>query len=116
MTTMSRRTRQNCVHRVHRLRVDCPTYLGVPECAVAPEIALLVILDRALALTDVALIAANPHLMDQEPRLDEDEAHVLRLAHDLCDHAFELRDLIARYRTAVRLTILRRAGGEDIPF
>jgi hypothetical protein len=92
-----------------RLRSLAPKTL-----AAAPELAALAMLDRALAVVISALHAEHPSLIGAlQPGADDPPAR--RHAHRLIQTARYMRCALARYRLAVRQTLLT-PDSDDLPF
>lgn len=67
----------------------------------APELAAISLLEHALALVRDALLAEHMTLIDDFHRPSE-QGRVVALASVICRRETALRDLLARYRDAVR--------------
>jgi len=85
-----------------------------PEIADAPELAALESADHALELVYRSLVAANPELVDQEPRAAAEPPPLLELASDLIHRAAALQALIALY--VEQLDSDRLSGFDDVTF
>jgi hypothetical protein len=83
--------------------------------AAAPELAALALLDRALAITMRALLAEHPPLAAQ-PCTSSPEPPCLKQARLLLDTTRPLRRALARYRIAVRQSLLTPDTDDDLPF
>ena len=73
----------------------------VPDLAFAPELGALILLDHALAVVRAALLAEHPTLIDDFHRPRE-QGRVFFLAHLICQREATLREILQRYRRAVR--------------
>jgi len=83
------------------VRPDRPRPPTVTDLLVAPELAALALLDAALQITIAALLAEHMTLID-ELRPPARDGPVVDLADAICRRASSLRDLLARYASAVR--------------
>jgi hypothetical protein len=81
----------------------------------APELAALALLDRALAIAERALIAEHP-LLAEEPAPGSVGPPCLRQARLLLGATRPLRRALARYRLAVRRSLLPPETDHDLPF
>ena len=81
----------------------------------APELAALSLLDRALAIAERALIAEHP-LLQQEADPGSVEPPCLKQARLLLGSTRPLRRALARYRLAVRRSLLPPETDHDLPF
>lgn len=66
-----------------------------------PELAVLEVLDSALAMTKFAIIAANPELTDADPERELSDIEVLAAEHVLIA-VDTLQRVAASYRRAVK--------------
>jgi hypothetical protein len=73
----------------------------VPELIDAPELATVVLLEHALDVVTDALLAEHPTLIDDFAMAREDGL-VLSYAHAIGRRAASLRNVLWRYRRAVR--------------
>lgn len=73
----------------------------VPDLVRAPELAAIFLLEHALELARDALVAEHPTLSDDLHRL-RDQGTVFRLALAICCREAALREMLRRYRRAVR--------------
>ena len=84
-----------------------------------PEIAVLEILDSALSMARLAIIAANPELTDADPDTVPEDIDVLAAEHVLIA-VDTLRRSAATYRgvinTDARRVQLSQPGADDDPF
>jgi hypothetical protein len=88
------------------------------ELARAPELATLVLLERALEVTRNALIAANPELhacLDESPAGLPWDAQA-RCASDLVDLADRIRVVLHTYRRLLAEADAVLYGADDFPF
>lgn len=83
--------------------------------AAAPELAALALLDRALAVAVRALLAEHPTLAAQ-PDPGRVEATTVAKARQLLAAIRPLRRAVARYRLAVRKSLLPHPADDDLPF
>jgi hypothetical protein len=74
---------------------------SVPDLVQAPELAAIILLEHTLAVVRDALVAEHPTLIDDLMRPREQGAVVL-LAHLICHREATLREILRRYRRAVR--------------
>lgn len=81
----------------------------------APELAALALLDRALAIAERALIAEHP-LLAEELAPGSVEPPCLKQARLLLRSTRPLRRALARYRLAVRRSLLAPESDHDLPF
>lgn len=84
-----------------RFVLQAPAAPRVPDLVVAPELAAVVLLEHALQVAADALLAEHPTLIDDfhKPR---DQGPVVFLAHAICVRSAALREILWRYRCAVR--------------
>jgi hypothetical protein len=90
----------------------------VPDFVLAPELAAIILLEYALDIAKDALLAEHPTLVD-DFALAHDDSPVLHLAHAICLRAASLRDMLRRYRHAVRdatTSACRDDADDDLPF
>jgi hypothetical protein len=81
----------------------------------APELAVLDVLDHALHVARVALIAQYPHLLGDEcGRMHLDGDPIAQSAADLIDQAFDVSIVLRRYRRAIANATTVR--DDDFPF
>jgi hypothetical protein len=73
---------------------------AVQDLVLAPELAVVVLLEHTLTMLGDALLAEHPTLLDRfnPPR---EQGAVVTIAHALRHREAELRDLLRRYRRAV---------------
>lgn len=83
--------------------------------AAAPELAALALLDRALAVAVRALLAEHPTLAVQ-PDPGRADAITVAKARQLLAVVRPLRRAVARYRLAVRKSLLPHTADDDLPF
>jgi hypothetical protein len=93
------------VKRSRRGRTDTPAPAPprVPDLAVAPELAAIILLEHALDVATDALLAEHMTLIDDFHRPRE-QGPVVSLADVICRRAAALRETLWRYRRAVRET------------
>ena len=102
-----------------RLRVDAPSPAPptVPDLVVAPELAAIMLLEHALDIASSALVAVHPTLIDDfhTPR---EQGEIVFLAHTICSREAALRELLRRYRRAVRDAAMpsTQAASDDVLF
>ncbi|MGH7440638.1 MAG: hypothetical protein ACRENE_33520 [Polyangiaceae bacterium] len=96
-------------------RRGAPAALSLVDLLNAPELAVLDVLDHALHVARVALIAQHPHLLGDEcGRVCHDGDRIARRAAELIDRALDLSGAVRRYRRAItNATALR---DDDFPF
>jgi hypothetical protein len=82
----------------------------VEQLTASPELATLAVLDAALGVAIVALVAAWPELNDLEANCPHDEP---RTALDVVQRAGDLAGAINRYRLALATADRRKY---DLPF
>lgn len=90
----------------------------VPDLVVAPELAAIILLEHALDVAAMALVAEHMTLIDDFHRTRE-QGPIVSLAHTICQRAGTLRDTLVRYRCAVRDVAASSADNaphDDIPF
>jgi hypothetical protein len=90
----------------------------VPDFVLAPELAAIILLEYGLDVAKDALLAEHPTLV-HDFALAHDDSPVLHLAHAVCLRAVSLRDMLRRYRRAVRdatRAALRDDADDDLPF
>lgn len=73
----------------------------VPELVQAPELAAVTILEHTLDVVREALLAEHPTLVDDFHRPRE-QGRILASANRICLRAAALRDMLGRYRCALR--------------
>jgi hypothetical protein len=83
------------------LPVSPPSPPTVPELALAPELAAVLLLEHAINVARQALLAEHPTLIDDFARA-RDDSPTLALAGTICRHAATLEHTLCRYRRAVR--------------
>jgi hypothetical protein len=86
----------------------------VPELALAPELAAIILLEHVLNVAQQALLAEHPTLIDDFARA-RDDGPVLALAATICRHAAALEHTLRRYRRAVRDATTQPLN-DDLPF
>ena len=79
----------------------------------APELAVVALVDHALDTLRLALLAEHP-LLDDDLAAPDDPP-VQRRARAVLDHAARLRRALDAYRREVR-RVLRELPGDDMPF
>lgn len=82
------------------VRQNPHSLLTVADLIRSPELAALALLDEALAVSRITLLAQHPEL-DGELHHDEELATATALAETLVARASDLRRLLATYRRAV---------------
>lgn len=84
-----------------RAETPAPPPPTVPDLAMAPELAAIILLEHALSVAGDALVAEHVTLIDDlhPPR---EQGAVVFLAHLICKREAALRDTLRRYRRAVR--------------
>jgi hypothetical protein len=90
----------------------------VPELALAPELAAILLLEHAINIAEQALLAEHPTLIDDFARA-RDDGPVLTLAHSICRRAAALEHTLRRYRRAVRDAVSLPQNDDprdDLPF
>ena len=89
--------------RRRRLPADTPAPAPptVPDLMFAPELAAIIVLEHALAVASDALVAEHPTLIDDFHTRCE-QGLIVSLAHRICRREAALRELLRRYRRAVR--------------
>jgi hypothetical protein len=89
------------VKRRGRTATPAPPPPRVPDLAVAPELAAILLLEHALDVATDALLAEHMTLIDDfhPPR---EQGPVVHLAEVICRRAAALRETLWRYRHAVR--------------
>ncbi len=91
----------------------------VPDLVDAPELAAIILLEHALDVAASALVAEHMTLIDDFHRPCE-QGPVLSLAYTICRRAGALRDILVRYRRAVRDAAASHADenapDDDLPF
>jgi hypothetical protein len=81
----------------------------------APELAMLDVLDHAVHVARVALIAQHPHLLgDEFERLGTDRDPIAQGAAEIIDRALGLSFALRRYRRAI--TNASTLHDDDFPF
>jgi hypothetical protein len=91
---------------------------NVPDLVGAPELAAVILLEHALGVVTDALLAEHPTLID-DFALAHSKSAVLAHAARICRRAASLRDLLRRYRCAVRdatMPVARETSDDDILF
>ena len=73
----------------------------MPDLIVAPELAAIMLLEHALNIASDALVAEHPTLID-DFRTPRENGEIVFLAHTICCREAALRELLRRYRRAVR--------------
>ncbi len=90
----------------------------VPDLVEAPELAAVILLEHALGVVTDALLAEHPTLIDDFAGASS-QSPVLAHAGTICRRAASLRDLLRRYRRAVRdatMPVARETSDDDILF
>jgi len=90
----------------------------VPDLVRAPELAAVFLLEHALGVLTDALLAEHPTLID-DFAIAHSKSAVLAHADPICRRAATLRELLCRYRRAVRdatMTVARHTSDDDILF
>ena len=82
------------------VRQNPHSLLTVLDVTRSPELAALALLDEALAVSRIVLLAQHPEL-DDELHHDEELATTTALAETLVARASDLRRLLATYRRAI---------------
>jgi hypothetical protein len=84
----------------------------VPDLVDAPELAAIILLEHALDVAVDALLAEHMTLIDDflSPR---QQGRVVSLAYTICLRAGALRDVLVRYRRAVRDAARSSAQSEN---
>jgi hypothetical protein len=80
-----------------------PSPPTVPDLVDAPELAAVMLLEHALDVVTDALLAEHPTLID-DFAMAHDNGLVLSYAHAIWRRAASLRNILWRYRRAVRDT------------
>jgi len=92
-----------------------PPALTLVDLLNAPELALLDVLDHALHVARVAIIAQHPHLLgDESGRVCTDGDPIAQGAAEIIDRAFDLAIALRRYRRAIANASTLR--DDDFPF
>jgi hypothetical protein len=92
------------------------TPLTPVDLLAAPELAAIDLLDHAVHVAGLALLAQYPHLLgDEYGRVPHDGDAVAELAERLLRRARALDRVIARYRRAVA-NAQRADSNDDLPF
>lgn len=102
--------------RVPRAPTPAPARPTVADLVDAPELAAISLLEHALALVRDALLAEHMTLIDDFQRPSE-QGRVVTLASVICRREAALRELLARYRDAVRdaaAPAARQPGDDDV--
>ena len=91
----------------------------VPDLIDAPELAAIILLEHALDVAASALVAEHLTLID-DFHLPREQGPVVSLAHTICRRAGALRNILVRYRRAVRDAAASddadSAHDDDLPF
>jgi hypothetical protein len=98
--------------------ITTPSPPTVPDLVDAPELAAIILLDHALGVVTDALLAEHPTLID-DFALAHSKSAVLAHANAICRRAASLRDLLRRYRRAVRAAttpVVRETSDDDALF
>jgi hypothetical protein len=89
--------------------------LSLVDLLNAPELAPLDLLDHAVHVARVALIAQHPHLLgDESGRLHTDGDPIVQGAAEIIDRALGLSFALRRYRRAI--TNASTLHDDDFPF
>ncbi len=83
----------------------------VDDLLAAPELAVLSVLEAAVDVTLLALLAADP--FDEGDGIASPERHAARA---LADAARHVAGAVNRYRLALALARLRERDDDDLPF
>lgn len=87
--------------------------LLAPIVRIAPELAILAVLDDVLRAALIALVAAHRSIEEPDGVL---EPPPLRRARRLASHALDLRDAVDAYRDSVLGVLGPTIPDDDIPF
>lgn len=101
--------------RAPRVPTPAPAPPNVPDLVDAPELAAISLLESALAVVRDALLAEHPTLIDDFHRPSE-QGRVVELAHAICRREAALREILGRYRHAVRDAVAppRQTSDDDV--
>lgn len=90
--------------------------LGLGELIAAPELAALDLLDHALRVATLAVLAQHPHLLgDEYGRVAHDGDPVAATAERWVLAMAKLRPILEHYRRAV-VDACHDRGNDDLPF
>lgn len=104
------------MRRARRAATSSQAPPTVPDLVDAPELAAISLLEHALAVVRDALLAEHLTLIDDFHRPSE-QGRVLALAFAICRREAALRELLGRYRHAVReaaAPAARRPSDDDV--
>jgi hypothetical protein len=101
--------------RAHRAQRARPA-LGLEDLIAAPELAALKLLDHALHVATLAVLAQYPHLLgDEYGQVRHDGDPVALMAERLLDATAKLRPVLELYRRAV-VDARHDRDDDDLPF
>lgn len=90
--------------------------LGLEDLIAAPELAALELLDHALHLAVLAVVAQYPHLLgDESGHVRHHGDSLAAMAERLLNATAALRPVLERYRVAV-VDARHDANDDDLPF
>lgn len=99
-----------------RANTTAPAPPTVPDLVLAPELAAIILLEHALDIAVLALVAEYPTLIDDFAR-ERDADPAVSLALTICRRSGNLQDTLRRYRGAMRDAARSAVAHEDdLPF